>query len=1650
MGLTSPETDARMVRCRPPFPPIGSRSPALTSPIRTARQHLRVLDAIDRVEAGRGASEDLDALRAWDGWGPMAPVLGPEVTGTLARLSDEITDRHPPAELREALVATSTAFYTDPTIALSMWRMAEALGFTGGRVLEPGCGNGRFMDAVPASLDVRFTGVERDPFTARLAQALHPEAEIITGDLQEVALRDDFFDLAIANVPFSDVRCRNHQMASRHPIPAGLALHNYFLMRGLAACRPGGLVVAITSRYTLDAGGGSIRSFGRSGVAREGYRHDLEALGEFLGAIRLPTGAHRDAGTEVVTDIVVFRRRPGHIPAPDPTPTADGPDALWWEVDNISGPADERGRGARTTINRYFTHNPHMVVGDLDVQAGQYYQGDLRVLCPPGQFFRRMADAVDDLVACAAANDRLVTPRPQEQALVVAPIGVDLGVVGGESREGRFVVGGDGRVYVVQGGRALVVSKPGRELRALIELRDAGLSLLELESNPDTPDSLLDPQRSAARALYEAYVAKFGPLNRATVRIGAPDPETGIATVVRSRPRLGGFRSDPDCLTVLALEVFDDSTDTVHPAPILCGRINARPVRPDQVETPAEAVAVSVDVHGEVRLPTVARLLDLGSEDEAAAALRASRAAFEDPLAPGRWSPAWEYLSGQVRRKHEQAVDAGERDAVRWSGNIESLAAVIPEDLSPEEIKVRLGSPWVPPADVAGFCSEVLQQQVVISHDPVTGSWEIENLHRSRYIAPDILAAYGTTHFTPLRLVDIALNGRTPVAEDEEIGPTGRKRKVRNIDATLVAIEVTQRLNEAFAEWLWDEPERCGRLVRLYNDRFNATVAPLYDGSALTFPGMASAFTPYRHQLDMVARILGSHRSACGFAPGAGKTEAIAMSARKLRELGLAKKPAVVVPNHLVEQFAVQVKTVFPLARVLAASKEDFSPERRRHLVAKVATGDWDLVVLPLTGFGMIPLSPRAEAEYLESVIHEMRQAMTRARVHAKAAGKALMRLENRRRDLLAARRDDQITFEQTGIDFLHIDEAHLFKNKAVATRLAGFSMPASQRAEDLAAKLGYLGQRNVGRHVTTLWSGTLLSNTLLEIFVMQSYCQPQVLAEVGLSSFDAWAAQFVHWQSAVEVAPDGATFRLQQRPVLVNVPELRSVLLRFLDYRDEEQLGLKRPAREDHNIAVDPTPEQRAYVAGLVDRAEKVRTLRVTDDNMLVIVGDGRKVALDPRLVDLPASNQSKLAVASRQIAALYHETREVPVVVNDAPTFQPGVQLVFCDLGTPHPGDEGAYGWVRDQLVAHGVPRSAVAFIHGAKTDATRSALIRDVRHGKISVLIGSTEKLGVGTNVQDLVTDMHHLDAPWRPSDVQQRDGRGWRPGNLIGRIRVWRYVTTGSFDAYMWQKLEQKMAWISVVLRGNSSERVVEDIDSVVISYAQMKALATGQPILMELAEAEAEAARLGRLATAHRRMMARLSFEGASLRRNASHADEAAREWYRVARDWTKGQDSPDPYGRYGGTVSEKVVAVMRAVASEGRSASFLLDGVFVRAEPWTTARGKPAVSVTTGGIRGVDVAFFTVYELGHRSAADVVGVLRQALAGAPEHAAELDRRAARLRAEAEENERAAGPFAHSGDLIAAEARVLALRAQVDATVAQPPDPGDDLEDEAAA
>jgi N12 class adenine-specific DNA methylase len=1362
--------------------------------------NLAAIDILHRLDTERRppSEEERRALQRYTGWGCLPASFNLDADdATWAERAHRLQDLLPTDDYESARASVNNSHYTEIQVIEAMWQAIRGFGFTGGRVLEPAAGIGHFIGAMPKDFAAcsSITAIEIDHLSGRILLALYAPsgADVRIAPFEKTSLPDNWFDLVIGNVPFG-----KYQVADQsNRTYAHYSIHNYFLGRALDLVRPGGLVCLITSSHTLES-------------RQETVRRYLASQARLLGAIRLPKGAFAGiGGTEVQTDILFLRKRQG----------AEAVDAEWLNVtavtDELRHPQAPSNR--YLPINAWYVRHPEFCIGRIRNESNGYeevptavFEGDLKAalrdriaLLPKGVF---------EPVKLAAAPLRTV---------VTAETG---------ARPGSFRLH-QGRLHRVEGGELVDVhdqlnaTQRGR-ITGMCAIRDHARTLLDAQLEDDG-DGRLGHLRTLLNGTYDRFVAKYGCLT--------------------ARANALAFRRDPDYPLLLSLEHYDEESGTARKAALFTQRTLSRVVEPDRAGEPSEALAASVQWRGRVDPAYMAGLL-AAPEAEVLAALADAGHIFQDPV-DGSWKTADDYLSGNVKTKLKQAALSGPA----YRRNIEALEKVQPEDLPPASIEPRLGAVWIPARDVEAFVREVLElKDCKVAYSAEAGTWSVTYGEWEARQNVKVTQEFGTSRMNAIELVQCALNVQVPTVRDRD--PVTDKYHV-NPDETLAAREKLGLVKERFATWAFSETERRERLCRIYNDLFNATRPRHFDGSHLKLPGFSRCFDLHPHQPDAVWRIVQSGNTGLFHVVGAGKTAVCVIAGMELRRLGFANKPCHVVPNHMLAQYTAEFVRLYPNASVLMATKEDLEGERRRELVSRIATGDWDAVVITHSSFERIKLSPQFSEGYIKEIIHEIEMAV-RAEKSNDRSNRIVKQLEAMKKswqvrlEKLSAdsKKDDLLTWEQLGIDWLFVDEAHLHKNLyrfTKMTRVAGLPLTSSERAFDLYLKTRYTMQRHGNAQRGVVFStATPVANTMAEIHTMMRYLQPKRLEELGLQQFDAWAATFGESVTALEIAPDGSGYRMHTRFArFINVPELMAVFGEVADIRTAEMLDLPVPklrGGKPRIVACPASPSLKAFVQSLVLRAEAIRNGDVDpkDDNMLAVTTDGRKAALDFRLVAPTAhfDENGKVAACVREVHAIWQRTLALR-----------GAQLIFCDLSSPKGGKAfSVYDDLRTRLIAAGIPDKEIAFVHDAESDAQKAALFKAVREGRVRVLLGSTAKMGVGTNVQTRLVALHHLDAPWRPCDVEQREGRILRQGNLSEDVEIFRYVTQQSFDSYSWQTLETKARFIAQVMAGDKGIRSLEDVELAALSYAEVKALASGNPLVIEKAGVDAEVARLATL------------------------------------------------------------------------------------------------------------------------------------------------------------------------------------------------------------
>ena len=1359
-------------------------------------------------------------LVKYAGWGGMPSAFEPRPPRDWQGVAEELREVLSTEEYASARASTPNAHYTSPEVVHAIWQAMERFGLqAGAQILEPSMGVGHFFGMMPEALypDTRRTGVEMDSVSARIAAKLYPDSSIQAKAFEDTPLPKDFFDAAIGNIPFGNYPVYDPAY-SRSP-QLTRSIHDYFLTKTMDVVRPGGVVALITSRYSMDKEDSTVR------------RH-LAERATLLGAVRLPnTAFHANAGTEVTTDILFLQKRSAETP----------PGESWMELSPVVTP------DGPLEINEYFARHPEMMLGRMGMESRQY--GPVPALIgnlEPGDLGKAVS-----LLPAAVYKNR------ESQGPVLRAISEQVPAAGAVKEGG--LAERDGQIVRRRGDAFEPLTLPATaraRIRGMLQVRDAVREVFRTQLS-DAPDEAIVEARRRLNRTYDSFTSRFGPLNR--------------------RENARAFAGDPDQPLLLSLEEFDPETRRAAKTAIFDRRTLERYRPVERVETAAEALLVSLNETSEISWPRMESLTGRSAselQDELGSLV------YRNPEG-GVWETADRYLSGNVRAKLA-AAQAAEPIDPAYRRNVEALQAVQPKDLEPGEIEARLGSSWIPPSDVRDFVAELLdvpRASVKIGHAGIIATWTVELDYGAKYVVNN-RTTHGTARFRASELVEQSLNGRTPTAYDDHEDGT----RTVNQPETIAAREKQQQLKARFRDWVWEDRERAARLAQEYNFRFNNLRLREFDGSHLSLPGMVR--TSLRdgdlapHQKDAVWRILQGGSPLLAHTVGAGKTWAMSAAAMELRRLDLAKKPMFVVPNHLVDQWGAEFLKLYPQARLFVAGKDHFQTGNRQQAMARIATGNYDAVIVSHRSFEFLPVSDEYFNRFVEKQVAELDAEINQARESKDDNRRIVKELEKAKKRLIVrlkkrADRDSKdrtMTFEELGVDQLFVDEADLYKNLGYVTkmsRIAGLPNSDSNRAFDMFLKIRYLQERSDGRGVVFA-TGTPISNTLAEMYTMLRYLAPEMLSERKVEHFDSWAANFAESVTSLELAPDGSGYRMHTRfAKFINLPELLSVFRTVADVQTADMLNLPRPELENGRPAITPapaSPELKAFIRTLTDRAERLKKERVDPavDNMLKITGEGRKAALDMRLIDPTAApeTETKIDLAVARIARIWHVTRDTR-----------STQLVFSDLSTPDPERFNVYDDVRSKLVKAGVPAGEIAFVHDAETDTAKKLLFDAVNAGRVRVLLGSTEKMGAGTNVQRRLVALHHLDAPWRPRDIEQREGRILRQGNGNKEVQIYRYVTEGSFDAYMWQTLETKARFIQQVMRGETTVRAAEDLEGGALTYAEIKAIASGNPAVVEKIKIDTEVRKLDQLRAVHANQQRHIRWEIRDLPRQITEAKQ---------------------------------------------------------------------------------------------------------------------------------------------------------------------------------
>ncbi len=1378
------------------------------------QKYARNIEAIRTLfkleEEHRGATaEEQQVLSQYVGWGGLADAFDPG-KDNWAKEYAELKGLLSEDEYAAARSSTLNAHYTSPTVIRSIYDAVERMGFHSGNILEPSMGVGNFFGMLPDTLqDSRLYGVELDSITGRIAQKLYPQADITVAGF-ETTDRRDFYDLAVGNVPFGQYKVNDKAYNK-----LGFSIHNYFFAKAIDQVRPGGVVAFVTSRYTMDS---------KDSTAR---KHIAERA-DLLGAIRLPNNAFRaNAGTDVVSDIIFLQKR-------------DRPADI--EPDWVQLGKTEDG----FAINQYFVDHPEMVLGELTTESTQYGREELTVApLESTSLADQLAEAVQHIEG-QYTEVEVETPdiADAENEKHILPADPDV-------KNFSYTVV-DGEVFYRENSVMTQVelsdTAKGR-VTGMVELRQIVNDLIDQQLN-DYPDEDIKATQERLNAAYDAFTAKYGLLND------------------RRNGRL--FEQDSSYYLLCSLENLDEQGQLKSKAAMF----TKRTIRPERtvtsVDTPSEALAVSIGEHGKVDLPYMAELLGTPG-DYGCITTELSGVIFKDPAADptdpeAGWQMADEYLSGDVRAKLRMAQFAAETNP-EFAVNVTALEKAQPRELEASEIDVRLGATWLDPDIIQKFMTETFQipyylrRAVNVRYSPYTAEWRVEG--KTATGRSDIISSetYGTSRANAYKILEETLNLKDVRIYDTIEDAEGKPKRVLNKRETMLAQQKQQVIKDAFANWVWQDPQRRIALVKQYNELFNSTRPREYDGSHIKFVGMNPEITLREHQRNAIAHVLYGGNTLLAHEVGAGKTYEMAASAMEAKRLGLCQKSLFVVPNHLTEQWASEFLNLYPNAKLLVARRKDFETANRKKFCARIATGDYDAVIIGHSQFERIPLSFERQERIIQEQIYETLAAINELKAHAgenfsiKQMEKTRKTLETKLEKLRSdERKDDVITFEQLGVDRLFVDESHFYKNLFLTTKMrnvAGLSTSEAQKSSDMFGKCRYLDEITGGRGVVFA-TGTPVSNSMTELYTVMRYLQYSTLQQKKLTHFDCWASTFGETTTAIELAPEGTGYRARTRfAKFFNLPELMSMFKEVADIKTSDQLHLPVPEAKFETVVAKPSEIQKEMVQELSKRAAEIHSGAVdaSVDNMLCVTNDGRKIGLDVRLMNpmLPDDPNSKLNVCVQNVLKIWEEGKD-----------QKLTQLLFCDLSTPkNDGNFNVYDDIRKKLVAAGVPENEIEFIHNADTEAKKAALFSKVRSGDVRVLLGSTAKMGAGTNVQSRLVAVHHLDVGWKPSDMTQRNGRIIRQGNMNKEVKVFNYVTEGTFDSYLFQTLENKQRFISQIMTSKSPVRSCDDVDEQALSYAEIKALCAGNPLIKEKMDLDVQVAKLKVLKADHQSQKFRL-------------------------------------------------------------------------------------------------------------------------------------------------------------------------------------------------
>ena len=1380
------------------------------APLERFQHNLDAIRTLKTVEAENrtATAEEQAVLAQYVGWGGLASFFE-EKNPRYAELKDLLTD----AEYAAARESTLTAFYTPPVVIRSIYAALRQMGFKQGNILEPSCGIGNFLGMLPESMSgSKLYGVELDDLSGRIARQLYQRSSIAVQGFEKTAFPDNFFDVAIGNVPFGQFH-----VADKRYDRLNFPIHEYFIAKSMDQVRPGGVVAFVTSSFTMDKQTASARKY-------------IAQRAELLGAIRLPNNAFKAAaGTEVVSDILFLQKRDRMVDIePEWVHLAESEDGI--------------------QMNRYFLDHPDMVLGEMKMVSGPFGPTPTCEPYSDRSLEKLLSEAIRNIHGEITAYDREEELEGEDHSIEADPA----------VRNFSYTLV-DGKVYYRENSRMnpVEVSKTTESrIRGLIELRGCVRLLLEYQTE-DYSEEKIKEQQAKLNALYDAFTRKYGLIN--------------------SRGNAIAFDQDSAYFLLCSLEILDEEKNLKRKADLFSKR-TIRSHRPaEKVDTAVEALALSI---GEKARVDMAYMSKLTGKDEETLFSDLKGVIFLNPAYTGendgheKYLPADEYLSGNVRQKLAVAQGKAEQDP-QYQINAEALAQVQPTDLTASEISVRLGATWLDTEYVRRFIFETLgtprsaQWSIKVHYSGITGEWRIEGKSKDRGNVK-VISTYGTKRINAYEIIEDTLNLKDVRIFDYVYDADGRKTAVLNKKETAIAQSKQELIKDAFAEWIWKDPDRREAICKTYNILFNSNRPREYDGSHINFSGMNPEITLRKHQVNAIAHILYGGNTLLAHVVGAGKTFEMVAAAMESKRLGLCQKSLFVVPNHLTEQWATEFLQLYPAANILVATRKDFETKNRKKFCGRIATGDYDAVIIGHSQFEKIPMSVERQRAILEQQIDEIMMGISEAK-REKAENFTIKQMMKTQKGLQAkidklndqSRKDDVVTFEELGVDRIFIDESHYFKNLFLYTKMrnvGGIAQTEAQKSSDLFMKCRYLDEITGGRGIVFA-TGTPISNSMVELYTIQRYLQMSALEEQGLQHFDSWAANYGETVTAIELSPEGTGYRAKTRfAKFYNLPELMSLFKNVADIQTADMLKLPVPEAHYHNIALKPSEYQKQIVASLAERAEKVRNREVDSrvDNMLLITNDGRKLALDQRLVNpmLPSDPDSKAAKCAENVFEIWQRTAD-----------QRSTQMIFCDLSTPGKErpiemvqkEDGSFGMapfqnvyedIRTKLIELGVPENEIAFIHNAKSEVQKKDLFGKVRNGQVRILLGSTQRMGAGTNCQQKLVALHHLDCPWRPSDLQQREGRIIRQGNENKEADIYSYVTEGTFDAYLYQLVESKQKFISQIMTSKSPVRSAEDVDEQALSYAEIKALASGNPLIKEKMDLDIEVSKLKLLKSNH--------------------------------------------------------------------------------------------------------------------------------------------------------------------------------------------------------